>query len=368
MRSSSSSQLAKYEEFSKHELPRLVRMELEKLVSEEMQPLEESLKGKLVDIIRESQQSILDSFKATQTRLSRTGTSRAPSSDDAANDMSLCWSSEFSNKIIPRDYGFQSPNSLLATAEEIPLPMKATGRISAENNQPWAMFTPPSPLEYSGPMEQNLDHFQKNVVGGVYADSGYATHSFSKSSEKLRTEAGSSNRHHVEQEPQSGEMGKKSNDGGYDDDADLWLNNSFLSSGEVDSFDPTEIYNNIQKTRCYNGNSHSWRHDPPLLSIRRPYTWSRFEDRESVIDCFRSIDEKANVQSLSQAETIWRGHSKFHDLFFCVYLARITNKHPSLLHVVAVLAVSRTPINGVLVVKTIANRISLHYLVTHLEC
>lgn len=60
--------IARFQEFSRLELPRLVRRTLEVTVEEEAQPLEERLKERLVDIVRECQTQLISLFQSTVTQ------------------------------------------------------------------------------------------------------------------------------------------------------------------------------------------------------------------------------------------------------------------------------------------------------------
>lgn len=60
------SDIARYEEFLRRELPRRVRGELEVRIEQELSPVEESLKRQLVDIVRDMQQSLFADFRKLQ--------------------------------------------------------------------------------------------------------------------------------------------------------------------------------------------------------------------------------------------------------------------------------------------------------------
>lgn len=61
--SGQSSNIAHFQEFSRLELPRLVRRTLEVVVEQEAQPLEEKLKERLVDIVKECQTQLISMFQ-----------------------------------------------------------------------------------------------------------------------------------------------------------------------------------------------------------------------------------------------------------------------------------------------------------------
>jgi len=61
-----SRELANYEEYSRQELPRFFRRELEAAVNDETQPIEDRLKSRLVEMIRDCQDRV---FTAYRTRL-----------------------------------------------------------------------------------------------------------------------------------------------------------------------------------------------------------------------------------------------------------------------------------------------------------
>lgn len=63
-----STNVARFQEFSRLELPRLVRRTLEVTVEEEAQPLEERLKERLVDIVRDCQTQLISLFQSTTTQ------------------------------------------------------------------------------------------------------------------------------------------------------------------------------------------------------------------------------------------------------------------------------------------------------------
>jgi hypothetical protein len=63
-----SSNITRFQEFSRLELPRLVRRTLEVAVEEEAQPLEERLKERLVDIVRDCQTQLISLFQSTATQ------------------------------------------------------------------------------------------------------------------------------------------------------------------------------------------------------------------------------------------------------------------------------------------------------------
>jgi hypothetical protein len=60
-----STNIARFQEFSRLELPRLVRRTLEVAVEREAQPLEERLKDQLVDIVRECQSQLFSMFQGS---------------------------------------------------------------------------------------------------------------------------------------------------------------------------------------------------------------------------------------------------------------------------------------------------------------
>ncbi|KAG8167489.1 hypothetical protein KVR01_003178 [Diaporthe batatas] len=66
MPSSPASDITRYEEFLRRELPRRVRSELEVRIEHELSPVEESLKHQLVDIVRDMQQRLFADFRKLQ--------------------------------------------------------------------------------------------------------------------------------------------------------------------------------------------------------------------------------------------------------------------------------------------------------------
>lgn len=239
MMSPPSSKFADYEEFSKHELPRLVRTGLEKLVSEEMQPLEESLKGKLVDLIRDSQQSILDKFKAVQTSTQSAQTYANKYGEPAMDGMP--WSTGFSNKTTTKEIPGQLPYPV-ATAYDAPHLQQVIGNTAPEDfeDPQWALFSPPPPLDC---VLQDLDNMlPEKRPGGEYSDSGYATLCMCNSSEQSTVNSGFSNQHEGKGKGQQSDSFSKDNNSKpsssstADQFVDLWsTESSFL--GGLDQFD-----------------------------------------------------------------------------------------------------------------------------------
>jgi hypothetical protein len=61
-------ELEEYEEYSRHELPRLVRSSLESVVNEKTQPLEEHLRSQLLTIIHDCQDRMFSAYKSKRAR------------------------------------------------------------------------------------------------------------------------------------------------------------------------------------------------------------------------------------------------------------------------------------------------------------
>ncbi len=67
------SNITRFQEFSRLELPRLVRRTLETAVEQEAQPLEDRLKERLVDIVKECQTQLVALFQVTAATVVGTG-------------------------------------------------------------------------------------------------------------------------------------------------------------------------------------------------------------------------------------------------------------------------------------------------------
>jgi len=174
--SPSSRQFAEFEEYSKQELPRLVRSGLESLVSEEMQPMEESLKAKLMDVIREAQQSLLDKFKTDHGASRGTSTRASPSGQPPAANMPS----------LDRMTAFNFPAQSL-----LPGIAPQNGPVSQEHLE-LDLVSPPTPIN-DFDLGYDLDLLLlESAPRAEYTDSGYGTQCTCQSTEQSIIESGPS--------------------------------------------------------------------------------------------------------------------------------------------------------------------------------
>jgi hypothetical protein len=78
-----SKELAEYEEYSRRELPRIFRDTLEEIINSEMLPMEEAIRNRLLDIIRDAQDRVFANYSAKA--ISR-GDAGASTSEPALKD------------------------------------------------------------------------------------------------------------------------------------------------------------------------------------------------------------------------------------------------------------------------------------------
>ncbi len=77
-----STDLARYEAHLREELPRLVRLELERRMEFEIGPIEERVRAQLIEIIKDAQAKAFDSFRAIQTPATATESTASRSDYD----------------------------------------------------------------------------------------------------------------------------------------------------------------------------------------------------------------------------------------------------------------------------------------------
>ena len=83
MLSPDSRELGDYEEYCRRELPRRVRAALEEIVHNESQPMEDSIRNQLLDIIRDCQDRVFSSYRSSSAAGVSVGT---PSRNPVASD------------------------------------------------------------------------------------------------------------------------------------------------------------------------------------------------------------------------------------------------------------------------------------------
>ena len=69
-----SRELADYEEYCRRELPRTFRAALEEIVHNESQPIEESIRNQLMNIIRDCQDRVFSSYRSSSAAIAAVGT------------------------------------------------------------------------------------------------------------------------------------------------------------------------------------------------------------------------------------------------------------------------------------------------------
>lgn len=156
------SNVVRFQEFSRLELPRLVRRTLEVTVEEEAHPLEERLKERLVDIVRVCQTQLISLFQSTSNQadsLSPLSLSQLQLPDvESTTQSASTTNSRFPTNKVPRvsdsSTAFQNFDSfqLSSTADFIPIP-----------------------AQFSEPEQSFAKHemFSSGEVGSNTPDSGY---------------------------------------------------------------------------------------------------------------------------------------------------------------------------------------------------
>lgn len=179
---SPASDIARYEEFLRRELPRRVRGELEVRIEHELSPVEESLKRQLVDIVRDMQQRLFADFRKLQGE-------GAPQTGETKSNEELERENGGDVKGKGRATVLESPEDLVmeisTSGASFEDPAHETPPITAgwTNAQPIDMYRQPQPFldgvaRFDGVIF-NLDQ------DWSWADSGYMSAAMSAASSKI---------------------------------------------------------------------------------------------------------------------------------------------------------------------------------------
>lgn len=180
------SDISRYEEFLRRELPRRVRGELEVRIEQELSPVEESLKRQLVDIVRDMQQRLFADFRRLQ------GESAPPQGDDMAED-------EEPGRICVGDVkgkgkatASESPEDLIVEAStsgaSLDDPVQETPPITTgwAPSQPIDVYRQPQPFFDDATRFDGLIFDLGQSCGDwSWADSGYMSAAMSAASSKV---------------------------------------------------------------------------------------------------------------------------------------------------------------------------------------
>lgn len=162
MLSPDSRELGDYEEYCRRELPRRVRAALEEIVHNESQPIEESIRNQLMNIIRDCQDRVFSSYRSSSAAgVSVVAPSRNPVTSDSPSTLS------------------QEPVTMVSSSPN-PTPESSFGRIAPPFFQP-----PPPQIHLRSGLE--VSDLQGNTItkpadGSDPSDSGYGSNGLGVSS------------------------------------------------------------------------------------------------------------------------------------------------------------------------------------------
>jgi hypothetical protein len=164
---SAPNELARYEQYLRRELPPAVRRELEHAVEREFSPIEERLESQLIDIVRDLQIQLFQSY--TQTRLAASGVTMSPEHIPV------------SSEVGPSEKYDGTPYTAVDEPPTI-IPISQIEATSLQNRL--ASFKPASPLD--GNMTLEIDpvlfqfddsgKFEDSAYGSMFADTAYPEH------------------------------------------------------------------------------------------------------------------------------------------------------------------------------------------------
>jgi hypothetical protein len=159
--------LARYEQYLRRELPPAVRRELEYAVEREFSPIEEHLKSQLIDIVRDLQIQLFQTY--TQTRLAASGATM-PSEHIPV-----------SSRVVTSE---KHAGTLYTAVDEPPtiIPISQIETTSLENRL--ASFKPASPFDGNLTLEidpvlfqfDDFGKFEDSAYGSMFADTAYPEH------------------------------------------------------------------------------------------------------------------------------------------------------------------------------------------------
>ncbi|KKY37605.1 hypothetical protein UCDDA912_g02360 [Diaporthe ampelina] len=182
---SPASDLARYEEFLRRELPRRVRGELELRIDQELTPVEERLKRQLVDIVRDMQQRLFADFR----KLKGEG---VPQGDEAVGDEELGRAGGGDVKGKGRATASESPEDLVTSTStsgaSLGDPVNETPPINNgwAGSQPIDVYRQPQPFfDDAARFDGVMFDLGQSCGDWSWADSGYMSAPMSAASSKV---------------------------------------------------------------------------------------------------------------------------------------------------------------------------------------
>lgn len=174
------SDIARYEEFLRRELPRRVRGELEVRIEQELSPVEESLKRQLVDIVRDMQQSLFADFRRLQGEAAPSQRDEMAEGEEPGR---ICGGD---NKGKGKATASESPEDLIIEAStsgaSLDDPIQETPPITTgwAASQPIDVFRQPQPF-----FDGVIFDLGQSCGDWSWADSGYMSAAMSAASSKV---------------------------------------------------------------------------------------------------------------------------------------------------------------------------------------
>lgn len=180
---SPASDIARYEEFLRRELPRRVRGELEVRIEQELSPVEESLKRQLVDIVRDMQQRLFADFRKLQG---------APHEEEAQGDEEMATDIGGDAKGKGRATALESPEDLVMETSTSGVSFDDPTHETPPITTGWAITQPIDVYRQAQPFLDGVAKFDGVIFDldqscgeWSWADSGYMSAAMSAASNKI---------------------------------------------------------------------------------------------------------------------------------------------------------------------------------------
>lgn len=162
-----SRELADYEDYCRRELPRRVREALEEIVHNESQPMEESIRNQLMNIIRDCQDRVFSSYRSSAAVAAAVAAVDTPSSNPIASESPIMASQE-SMAMVTMSSGATPERSFGRTAPPFfqPPPPQVHLRSGLEVSDLQGSITTKAP-DGSDPSDSGYSSNESSVPSGI---------------------------------------------------------------------------------------------------------------------------------------------------------------------------------------------------------
>jgi hypothetical protein len=182
---SPASDIARYEEFLRRELPRRVRGELEVRIEHELSPVEESLKHQLVDIVRDMQQRLFADFRRLQGEVPPV----PPQNEEATGNEKPVGEDGGDVKGKERATALESPEDLVMETSTSGASSDGPAHETPAITAGWATAQPIDMYRQPQPLLDGVPRFDGVIFDlgqdWSWADSGYMSTAMSAASSKI---------------------------------------------------------------------------------------------------------------------------------------------------------------------------------------